>query len=577
MSVNKNALIRYKTIDKCLQNRYRKWTLDNLIDACSDALYELEGKDTGVSKRTIQADIQIMRSDKLGYFAPIVVVDKRFYTYEDPEYSITNIPLTEQDLSKLSEAVEFMKQFQGFSHFKELDSMVQKLEDHIHSQKTATKPVIDFEKNDNLKGLEHLDTLYNAIIKKQTIHLVYKSFKARMENSFDFYPYLLKEFRNRWFIIGQKNKSDGILNLALDRIISVAKGSSTYREPTHFEASTYFQNVIGVSVAAEAPLMDVHLFIDHAHAPYITTKPLHHSQKVIAQDHFGVTVSLRVLHNFELEKEILSFGESIKVLEPPMLKRRITDRLKQNISNYQTEVTDKNIQVATKKLEHRGYAVLNNVIALRDVRKLKKELNKKLDLKNQPNKNFERALFVKHPDLVNLLLSPIIQKIVMAIDKDAFVCKAIYLNKTTEANWYVTWHQDTTINVIDKIETDGYHAWTQKDGVVSVCPPTDINKAIFTLRIHLDDADAGNGALEVIPGSYNKVLTDEEKNTIITYTKSTMVEVNEGGVMLMKPLLLHRSSKATNQRHRRVVHIEFVSQKLANGLQWAEELSSYPR
>ena len=82
MSVNKNALIRYKTIDKCLQNRYRKWTLEDLIDACSDALYEYEGIDKGVSKRTVQADIQIMRSDKLGYFAPIIVLDKKFYTYE---------------------------------------------------------------------------------------------------------------------------------------------------------------------------------------------------------------------------------------------------------------------------------------------------------------------------------------------------------------------------------------------------------------------------------------------------------------------------------------------------------------
>ena len=110
MPANRNALIRYRTIDNCLRNRFRKWTLNDLIDACSDALYEYEGIDKGVSRRTVQADIQVMRSDKLGYNAPIIVLEKKYYTYEEKEYSITNIPLTQQDLGKLSEAVEMLKQ-----------------------------------------------------------------------------------------------------------------------------------------------------------------------------------------------------------------------------------------------------------------------------------------------------------------------------------------------------------------------------------------------------------------------------------------------------------------------------------
>ena len=96
---SRNALIRYKTIDACLRNRYRKWTLEDLIEKVSEAMYEYEGMDKGISRRTIQADLQMMRSDKLGYFAPIIVVDKKYYTYEDPTYSITQIPLTELDLS----------------------------------------------------------------------------------------------------------------------------------------------------------------------------------------------------------------------------------------------------------------------------------------------------------------------------------------------------------------------------------------------------------------------------------------------------------------------------------------------
>ena len=94
MPANRNALIRYKTIDNCLRNPYRRWTLEDLMDACSDALYEYEGIDKGISKRTVQMDIQMMRSEKLGYNAPIVVYENKYYKYEDPEYSITQTPVS---------------------------------------------------------------------------------------------------------------------------------------------------------------------------------------------------------------------------------------------------------------------------------------------------------------------------------------------------------------------------------------------------------------------------------------------------------------------------------------------------
>ena len=108
MPANKNALIRYKTIDRCLRNRYRRWTLDDLVDACCDALYEMEGITKGVCARTVQMDIQIMRSDKLGYNAPIVVYDKIYYTYSDPDYSITEMPLSMDDCLLIKEAITLL-------------------------------------------------------------------------------------------------------------------------------------------------------------------------------------------------------------------------------------------------------------------------------------------------------------------------------------------------------------------------------------------------------------------------------------------------------------------------------------
>ena len=131
MPVSKNALIRYKTIDNCLRNRYRKWTLEDLIDACSDALSEFEGRDENVSRRTVQADIQMMRSDKLGYNAPIVVLQNKYYTYEDPDYSITNVPLTEQDTAMMADAVSVLKQLSGFSAFAGMEDIIGRLEDHV--------------------------------------------------------------------------------------------------------------------------------------------------------------------------------------------------------------------------------------------------------------------------------------------------------------------------------------------------------------------------------------------------------------------------------------------------------------
>ena len=323
MAVNKNALIRYKTIDKCLQNHYRTWTLEDLIYECSEALYEYEGIDKGVSKRTVQSDIQMMRSDKLGYNAPIIVLDKKYYTYEDKDYSITNIPISDQDLNKLNEAVEFLKQFKGFSHFKELDGMVQKLEDHVYSQKTNQQPVIDLEKNENLKGLEFLEELYQAIIKKETLEITYQSFKARSANSFQFHPYLLKEFRNRWFLIGKRNSNSGIVNLALDRILNLKKGSVTFIEEDNFNPATFYQHTIGVSVSPNEEPDYIELFITHKHAPYVLTKPLHSSQKVISKDYYGVTISLNVHHNFELEKDILGLGDGIRVIKPQRLRQNI--------------------------------------------------------------------------------------------------------------------------------------------------------------------------------------------------------------------------------------------------------------
>jgi WYL domain len=335
MSINKFALIRYKTIDNCLQNRFRKWTLEDLVEACSEALYEYEGITKGVSLRTIQLDIQNMRSDKLGYNAPIVVKDKKFYTYEEKNYSITNTPITSQDLGTLDEVVDILRQFKGFGYFKDLDEMVTRLEDKVIKQKNRGRSFIEFERNDLLRGLNYIDPLHRYIIDKKVIEVLYKSFKAREASPIPFHPYLLKEYRNRWFLLGRTDQRESLVVLALDRIEGVSELSSIRYKKSHVDITRYYDDVIGVTKSERDRASVIVFRVDKFNAPYIITKPLHPSQIHIKQEGDWSLFSINVVVNFELEKELLAFGETIEVLGPRRLRGRIKSRLQKAAQLYE--------------------------------------------------------------------------------------------------------------------------------------------------------------------------------------------------------------------------------------------------
>ncbi len=328
MSANKLALIRYKTIDECLKNRFRKWTLEHLIEKVADALYEFEGIETGISKRTIQADIQLMRSDKLGYNAPIIVTDKKYYSYEDPEYSITNAPINNTDVEKMKEIVGILKQFNGFNYFDEMSDLITKLENNINKNTRQSKNCIQFESNKLLKGISHLNPLYQAVLNQKALLIEYKSFKALKSSNLIYFPYLLKEYRNRWFVIVKPKKGSELLTLALDRIIEFQELPN---EPfVHYKGvdfERYFDDLLGVTKTAQDRAHKVILHIDKKHAPYVITKPIHASQTIIREDETGTIFRIDVVLNFELEREILGFGENIKVLGPKILQKNIKRRL----------------------------------------------------------------------------------------------------------------------------------------------------------------------------------------------------------------------------------------------------------
>lgn len=336
MPVNRLALIRYKTIDNCLRNRFRKWTIHDLVEACSGALYEFEGKSEGVSLRTVQLDIQNMRSEKLGYNAPIVVVDKKYYIYEDADYSITNMPLSSTDIEYLSDLTQALKQFEGFSQFSEISEVLKKIENKVFAIHNKNKVIIDFEKNNNLKGIQFLNILYDAIKNKKAITLEYQSFKAKRSHSIFISPYLLKEYRNRWFVFGKEPKRKIVSTLALDRIIKIKNNDKyEFEENQIFEAEDYFKDIIGVTKLENKQAENIVFWVHNKHVPYVETKPFHVSQQCIEKTEDGAIFQIQVIHNYELEKEFLGFGEFLKVIKPIKLKETLKNRIAQMQMQYE--------------------------------------------------------------------------------------------------------------------------------------------------------------------------------------------------------------------------------------------------
>lgn len=338
MPVNRNTILRYKTIDRMLKGG-RKATLEEIMDACNDALYDCNGYGE-VSRRTIQKDLYEMRNSMaLGYYAPIKVVGRKYYTYSDKSYSIMKIPISKDDLYQLSETVGLLKQMSAFQGFNGVEDVVNRLEDHVASMRYKVEPVILLENNERLKGLEYITPLHDAIMAKEVIKITYKPFLSEEPQTFCFSPYILKEFRNRWFVFGKRHDApDGLIqNLALDRIEDIADApkKEKYKTERAFQPQSFFENMIGVSRCMDSPIEHVVFEATAKEAPYIQTKPLHDSQKEVERRADGsVVFSIDVIINYELERDLLGYGEGITVFAPSHLVEKIQHRISLSIENY---------------------------------------------------------------------------------------------------------------------------------------------------------------------------------------------------------------------------------------------------
>ena len=231
----------------------------------------------------------------------------------------------------------------------------------------------------------------------------------------------------------------------------------------------------------------------------------------------------------------------------------------------------------TDELLENGFAIINDIYSLTEVEKILSVIentNSDKDTFRKSSDLFAIRQFLKEvPSISKLVFNDKLISILKNLFGDKyFAVKSIYFDKPQSSNWYVSYHQDLTISVDKKVEVDGFGFWTTKHNQFSVQPTLDILQNVVTIRIHLDDTDENNGALKVVSKSHRQGIYRPE--TIDwTKEKEEVCSVEKGGVMLMKPLLLHSSGRTTNNQQRRVIHIEFSNIELPKELNWSERLN----
>lgn len=322
MAQNKNAVIRYKALDKCFSNSYKKFYIHDLIDYCSTILTEHFAQETTVSRRQVFDDMDFMRSEA-GYDAPLESFKdgrKVFYRYSDLDFSILKKPLNASELSTLNQALETLSRMNNLPGFDWVNSVQTKLQSGLNIEKQK-RQIISFEDNEFLIGIEYLNSLYQYILNEQTLEIKYKSFTSEKSNIYLISPYFLKQYNNRWFLFGWNHSENYLQNLSLDRIENIENSDSKFLENS-INLDEYFEDIIGVSNDLSKESVQVKIELSENILPYIKSKPIHGSQLMK-----GNILTLNVKLNYELQSLILSYGENMKVVEPEILVDLIRSRV----------------------------------------------------------------------------------------------------------------------------------------------------------------------------------------------------------------------------------------------------------
>lgn len=338
MPANKYALLRYRIIDRCINNRSCPYpTKEDLRSACEEALYGSDGENISIS--TIEKDIWAMRNEgELGYYAPIAYHrDHRGYYYEEEDYSINEVSLNEEDIEAIRFAANTLIQFRDLPIFQQFDQAIGKIADRLsvapNLDTSGVDSFIQFESTPSSGGSMHLAHLLEAIKNRYPINLKYKKFSESISSSYSLHPYLLKEYRNRWYLLAWDLGRNTIRTFGCDRIENVEISSNEKYSEIRFNSEEYFKHAIGITVIDDSPPSDVVFTCSHLLANYLKTQPLHHSQKLNSNGE-KFEVGVKVLITFELIQWLQGFSSEIEVLQPKTLVDKLAEILKSAAEKY---------------------------------------------------------------------------------------------------------------------------------------------------------------------------------------------------------------------------------------------------
>jgi predicted DNA-binding transcriptional regulator YafY len=332
MSINKHAIIRYQALDKCFRNIGKRYFIDDLLNACNQAIYDFNENSEGIKRRQIFEDIKFMESEA-GYSIDLLRQKegrKVYYRYADTNYSINSQPLNESEANQLKEALMTLGRFKGLPQFNWVEELIIRLESSFSL--LPNKDIIQFEQNPYLKGLEFISPIFHAITYKKVFQIKYQGFRQSNPVYYIFHPQLLKVYNNRWFLIGMIGDHENFTNIALDRIITINELSEiSYRE-TNTDFNELFEDLIGVSIPLNEGPQKIQIKVSESLVPYIFSKPIHGSQKVI--DRENLIIELTVYINYELISTIMSYGDGLEVLSPVALRTRLKEKFENILSKY---------------------------------------------------------------------------------------------------------------------------------------------------------------------------------------------------------------------------------------------------
>jgi predicted DNA-binding transcriptional regulator YafY len=327
MPANKYALLRYRIIDRCLTNKQKPYpSRDELRDACEEALYG--SGSSAISLSTIDKDLWAMKNEgELGYYAPIAFSrEHKGYFYSDPNYTINEVSLAEDDLEAIRFAAAILDQFRHVPILANYENAIEKI---IHRVNISPRPddstlnqFIQFEKSTVSKGNDYLGPLLDAIRSRLEVELHYRSFRDDVVKKYTAQPLLLKEYSNRWYLIAHVPERNGQLTFGLERIEEVNITKKKFAAHTDFNASDFFRYSIGITESKEKPQKIVLRFAPIA-GKLLATQPIHSSQRIVETTADGIRMELEVIPSQELIALLLSYGGEVEIEQPATLRKKV--------------------------------------------------------------------------------------------------------------------------------------------------------------------------------------------------------------------------------------------------------------